>query len=107
MYKIAILYDFIWYNYFYNTIKYEEAKGNVEIVGIGVDTPYALTLDGREIKRVEDILLGEWDYLICAVGDREFGIPCFDFLEYVEMKARRPTIIANHCWGALPIMNCG
>lgn len=124
MYRIAILYDGEYYERYINTVKFEEFKGNIDVAGIGVSTCYADTLDGFPMKRIMDILMEEWDYLVVAFADQYFGewkkrfvnlglgipedkilpisifgIPAFDFNEYIELKEKRVSIISGHCWG--------
>lgn len=121
MYKIAILYAGEEYSRYVNLIKYEQAKGNIEVIGIGAEL-YMNFLDGWKMYTLGDALTLEWDYLvISATGNRFyemkhmlmtlgiseakivpiniFAIPGFDFIEYTQLNESKVSIIASHCWG--------
>lgn len=121
-YKVGILYDNERFNHYCNAIKFEEYKGNISLVGIGVSEKYADILDGWKLYLVGELIQQECEYwIISATGDvfsqmknilveiglpserilsiEIFGIPKFDFKEYAELLERRPSIITNHCYG--------
>lgn len=121
-YKIGILYDNKKFNHYCNAIKFEEYKGNISLIGIRVAQKYADSLDGWKLYPVEELIQQECEYLIISemgntflqmknmlaeigfpaeriLSIEIFGIPKFDFKEYVELLEHRPSIITNHCWG--------
>jgi hypothetical protein len=59
MYKVGILYTGKYYQKNLNMIKYEEAKGNIEVTGVGVPKVYANKLDGWQLKTIPENSLSE------------------------------------------------
>lgn len=124
MYRVAILYTGDCYNKCINSIKYEELKGNIEVVGVGEANPYATSIDGYPFCTITEVLNYGCDYLLIGgiensfvqikemlvqVGVPEnrilslsiFKIPCFDFAQYIRFHEERVSIITCHCWGGL------
>lgn len=123
-YKVAILLLGCRYEKYLGAIKYEELKGNIEVVAVGDIAPYGRTLDGWRLCTTEEALVSGFDYLILAqdfketeeaantfskVGIRQdrvlsievFGGICFDFADYVRLHHSNISIIAKNCWGGL------
>lgn len=120
--RVVILYDNAEYNRYCNLIRYEELKGNIEVVGIVTQNMKMQFLDGWRIFSLEEVLREKIDYFVVSargnifsqmksaltgIGILEeqiipigaFSIPNFDLNKYVKMQMSRPTIITNHCWG--------
>ncbi len=121
-YKVVIMLLGSLYEKYRNAIRYEELKGNIEIVAIGDITPYARTLDGWRLCTTEEALVRGFDYLIMSQGMKEteeaartfagigidpehvlsieiFSSVCFDFCAYIRLHHAKPSIIAQNCWG--------
>lgn len=120
-YQIVILYT--GYNPYLNLIKAEEVKRNIEVVCVATGDPKWKVADGWPMTDIQSALLYQWDFLIYA-GEKEafmeiskllcqanivtfdkiipidvFGIPHFDFKDYVRLSENRISIVSNHCWG--------
>lgn len=110
------------YNRFYNNVRFEEMKGNISVKGIISLETYVRSIDGYEVLKREEIGEIACDYIIImAAGDnaREirkyilsrhidpekiisgevFGLPYFDFTEYVKVLRSHISIIADCCFG--------
>lgn len=124
MYSVVVLYMGKSYEEHLGLMKFEEAKGNVKVVAVGVENPFAGMIDGWKMESVQAALNEDYEYVIVGgvqeiygqitellfqVGiPREkvfpitiFGIPNFDFSEYVTLVAKQVSIISNHCWGGI------
>lgn len=123
MYKVVILYIGKAYEQYRNCVKFEEMKGNINVVAVAVERAYADSFDGWNMMEVGEALKLEWDYLIIGgagnfraitellvkIGISEkrilpisvFGIPCFDFDKYVKLIDSKVSIISNNCWGGI------
>lgn len=111
------------YNFLFNQIKFEIAKGNMEVKALISKDKYAKSLDGWEIIDKEEIHNFDFDYIIvfnelrfCEIvreakelGVKEekiingkiFKIPYFDFVKYCRLIENPVSIISNDCWGGL------
>ncbi len=121
-YRVVIMLMGKLYEQYRNAIKLEEAKGNIQVVSIGIPDPYASMIDGWDLTDIDHALLSEFDYLIMSQTIREtveasktfeligikpervlsievFGAICFDFGSYVELHQKKVSIIASNCWG--------
>ncbi|MBO4899348.1 MAG: DUF1919 domain-containing protein [Lachnospiraceae bacterium] len=121
-YKIVILLIGKLYEKYLNAIKFEEMKGNVEVIGVGDIAPYSPTLDGWRLYDTDTALSLDFDYLIMSqtiketanaaktlskIGIEEdrvlsieiFGSICFDFASYIKLHHSKVSIIAQNCWG--------
>lgn len=109
------------YNFLFNQIKFEIAKGNMEVKALISKDKYAKSLDGWEIIDKEEIHNFDFDYIIvfnelrfCEIvreakelGVKEekiingkiFKIPYFDFVKYCGLIENPVSIISNDCWG--------
>lgn len=109
------------YNSNINSIKYQEALGNVKVVGVTDANNIYPCLDGYPFIRLDEVKQLEIDYIVVTAGkyfdeicriaydlgyDREkvlpvsvFRIPNFDFNAYVELLNSKVSIIAQNCWG--------
>jgi len=123
VYKIGIVFTGEKYNRYVNAIKLEEARKNIEVIGIADDNAFFDSIDGWHYGSVEWILGISWDYLLVAgnanfveikkmliqIGVPKekilsidiFAIPCFDFAEYIKLYESKLSIIAINCWGGL------
>lgn len=121
MYKVIIWGLGADYHTFYNLIKYEELKGNIDIVAVADKNKWQTTVDGYNAISVKEIGNYEFDYIIVTstkyyrdivneaiqlkidrdllIPIRVFQIPCFDFSEYVQLKKNPVSIISDDCWG--------
>lgn len=111
------------YQRFYNLIKYEELKGNIDVTAI-VDKNtwrWCTTVDGYRVISIKEIVNYKFDYIIVTssryyndivneaillginrdllVPIRVFQIPYFNFSEYVQLKKNPVSIISDDCWG--------
>ncbi|MCR5249131.1 MAG: DUF1919 domain-containing protein [Lachnospiraceae bacterium] len=123
-YKVIIMLLGKLYEKYVNAIKYEELKGNIEVVAVGDIAPYAKTLDGWRLCTTEEALMSGFDYMIFSQGVKQaeeaaqtfakigispdrvlpieiFGSICFDFAQYVRLHQKQMSIIAINCWGGI------
>ena len=123
-YKIVIMLLGGIYEKYVNSVKYEELKGNIEVLAVGDIAPYAETLDGWKLCTTDEALQCDFDYLIFSQGVKQteeaaasfakigidpehvlsievFGSICFDFADYVRLHHAHISIIAKNCWGGL------
>lgn len=121
MYKVII-----WglgddYQTSYNLIKFEELKGNIEIVAVVDENKWYTKVDGYSRIPLKELCQCEYDFIIVSsskyyneivqkaesmgicrdllIPVRVFNIPCFDFSEYVLLKKNPVSIISDDCWG--------
>ncbi|MFT4145633.1 MAG: DUF1919 domain-containing protein [Mobilitalea sp.] len=105
-----------------NLIRFEQYKGNIDILAyISKDKGYQSEQDGKPVILPEDISKFNYDYIIVAnsffkeiiksaigLGISEdvlipidvFAIPMFDFNQYIRIKERKFSIVAESCYGA-------
>lgn len=121
MYRILVWGCGLYYDKYINSIRYQEIKGNIKIVGLtGKDKLYS-RLDGYPFIDINDIECSNVDYVVVtseehyaeinmearALGFREeeiisakvFCLPSFRFEDYIRLLKSKVSIIANNCWG--------
>lgn len=111
------------YQSLYNLIKYEELKGNIEIVAIADRFAWQERIDGYKVILPDDIKNNTFDYVIISSSkyydeivaealkmgiNRDYlikgsvlRIPCFDFTDYAQLKENSVSIISDNCWGGV------
>lgn len=121
MYKVILWGVGADYQKYYNLIKYEEYKGNIDIVAVVDKDNWQKNVDGYNMISVKEICYYEFDYIIVTsskyyndivneaiqlqialdllIPIRVFQIPCFDFGEYAQLKRNPISIISDDCWG--------
>ena len=121
-YKVILMLTGKLYEKYVNAVKFEELRGNIEVVAVVDVAPYAGRIDGWRMCTAEEAFAYDFDYIICSMGIREtgesartfaacgidldrvlpigiFSVPCFDFKEYAKLHHSRVSIIAKNCWG--------
>ena len=107
-----------------NQIKFEESKGNLEVVALvtGKDRRYGEMRDGYPLVRKNELQNLEYDFIIVVVkpeymetvmqdiralgierkkviDGKVFRLPLFDFKRYISLVKDPVTILSNDCWG--------
>lgn len=120
-YKVIVLGTGKSYDEHLGEIKYEEAKGNIEVVGVISRVRYYDSLDGYRGLDWSALKKETYDYIILAdeynvlkepvleygidenilLNIEIFSIPNFDFPRYIEVYNSNITIISNNCWAGL------
>ncbi len=126
-YKCVIWGISIQYDMYVNNIFLEIAKNNIEIIAVTSNDKMIRSIDGFSFVTKTDIKNIEFDYVIVAcnpiVAKKEsiilgisssklidielFGLPGFDFKEYIALKESNISIISNHCWGGFAYHTLG
>ena len=105
-------------------IKYYEMLNKIKIIGVTSNTSIYEEFYGYKYIRKNTINSEEFDFIIVmADGDickqilneaislgiakeniinyKVLSIPGFDFDKYVKLKKKKPSILANNCWGGI------
>ena len=121
-YRVVIMLLGSIYEKYVNAVKYEELKGNIEVLAVGDIAPYSRTLDGWRLCTTDEALACDFDYILFSQGIREteeaartfakigineervlslevFGAVCFDFRDYIKLHHTKQSIISINCWG--------
>lgn len=123
MYKVIIWGMGRTYNQYINMIKLQEVLGKIRGGGITGKEPLYEYLDGYKYIPPDRLVSSDFDYVIAASDhffeeiaieaeqlgfEREqilpiriFGIPGFDFDEYIKLLQSHISIFANTCWGGM------
>lgn len=110
------------YEKFINLIKFEEHKGNINVVGFTSNDYLYEKLDGKPYIPLESVHKCKYDYMILiSVNPYEdkmklqkeykipkekiilaeaFLMPMFDFDKYVSVIEQNISIISQNCWGS-------
>lgn len=112
------------YHKYFNNIKYEEAKGNIKVVGVISKDTFISEFDGYRHLNKRAVLDVLYDYIIvmaegkmydeiiqeavalnipreCLIKGEVLSVPGFDFRSYIGIKKSRVSIIADCCWGGM------
>ncbi len=126
-FKVGILIlEYSLYLKYYNSIKFEILKGNIEINGVSLNKECVTsvnTLDGYKLLNDEQFFTYGFDYIVVAVqnsyirqiknqlrriiADNKilsidiFGIIDFDFKEYIKLLDSKVSILSANCWGGM------
>lgn len=109
------------YQSLYNLIKFEELKGNIEVIAIADKHAWQITIDGYKVIRPGEIKNHTFDYIVISsskyyeeikaealklgikreslIRGAVLQIPCFDFAEYAQLRENPVSIISDDCWG--------
>lgn len=109
------------YQSLYNIIKYEELKGNIDVVAIADKHAWQDKIDGYKAIHPQEIKEYPFDYVIispikyyneiileasemginreCLIKGNVLQIPCFDFKDYALLRENPVSIISDTCWG--------
>lgn len=123
MYKVIIWGLGNEYEHLINIIKYQESQGSISVVGVTDRNEFYESLDGYRFVSVKDIKVNEIDYIIVTseqyfdeiadiaqdigfskdklIRGKIFYIPGIDFDNYISLRCRNVSIIANNCWGGV------
>lgn len=109
------------YQAIYNLLKFEELKGNIEIIAIADSNRRQSEIDNYLVISSQEISRYNYDFIIisssryfaeivrqaetlginrdCLIPGYVFQIPCFDFKAYASLKRNPVSIISDDCWG--------
>lgn len=106
-----------------NQVKFEELKGNLEVVALVTtkDRYYGETRDGYPLVRKNELQNLNYDFIIVVntdhikaimqdiqalgidrrkvINGKLFRLPLFDFKRYISLVKDPVTILADDCWG--------
>jgi len=128
-YKIFIWGVGIDYDNYLNNIRYEQSKGNIEVVAVVSNETYFTKIDGYNVIKKTDIKNYDYDYIIIASINKYneivnealsigivrekllnvtiFNVYNFDFKRYIHLYTSNISIISNNCWGGITYHSLG
>ncbi len=120
MYNVIIVGVGKIYSEHLNLIKYQELKGEINVVAITGNENINSTLDGYKFLSKQEAFALDFDYCLIAINDyssvieeaisfgieraklipiRVFAIPYFSFSSYIDLKLSNLSIISCNCFG--------